>query len=208
MKVQLNINGQEMHPMRSSAVLVLLAACMPCVTSAQAQPAPDYLANNTVLIVRHAEKPAEGIGLTPMGEARAQLYAKYFQPFQEEGLSIAVDCLYAGADSKNSIRPRLTLEPLSKATGLPLHLNVGTRDPEALVHELRTEAHGQHPLIAWRHGEIPTLLTAFGIAPEKVIPNGKWPDDVFDWVIVITTGPDGRPVSAKLIHESLTVAAS
>lgn len=194
--------------MRSSSVLALLAVCVPCLASAPAQPAENYLANNIVLIVRHAEKPAEGNGLTPMGEARAQLYAKYFRPFQEDGLSISVDCLYAGADSKNSIRPRLTLEPLSKATGLPLHLNVGTKDPEALVHELKTEAHLQHPLIAWRHGEIPALLTAFGVAPEKVIPNGKWPDDVFDWVIVITTGADGQPVSAKLVHESLTVPAS
>ncbi len=123
--------------MRSSSVLALLAVCMTCLTSAQAQPAQNYLANNTVLIVRHAEKPAEGTGLTPMGEARAQLYAKYFQPFQEEEISVSVDCLYAGADSKNSIRPRLTLEPLSKATGLPLHLNIGTKDPEALVHELK-----------------------------------------------------------------------
>jgi hypothetical protein len=178
---------------------------VPCLTSTPAQTAQNYLANNTVLIVRHAEKPADGTGLTPMGEARARLYAKYFQPFQEHGLSISVDCLYAGADSKNSVRPRLTLEPLSKASGLPLHLNVGTKNPEALVLELKTEAHGQHPLIAWRHGEIPALLTAFGIAPEKILPNGKWPDDVFDWVIVITTGPDGRPVSAKLIHESLAV---
>ena len=194
--------------MRSSSVLALLAVCTPCLTYAFAQTAQNYLANNTVLIVRHAEKPAEGTGLTRIGEARAQLYAKYFQPFQEEGLSISVDCLYAGADSKNSVRPRLTLEPLSKATGLPLHLNVGTKEPEVLVHELKTDAHGPHPLIAWRHGEIPALLTAFGIAPEKVVPNGKWPDDVFDWVIVIATGPDGQPMSAKLIHESLAVPAS
>jgi len=206
--IQWNVDKQEMYPMRSRYIPALLAACMACLTSAPAQPAQNYLANNTVLIVRHAEKPAEGTGLTPMGEARAQLYVKYFQPFHEEGLSISVDCLYAGADSKNSVRPRLTLEPLSKATGLPLHLNVGTKDPEALVHELKAEAHGQHPLIAWRHGEIPALLTAFGIAPEKVIPNGKWPDDVFDWVIAITIGRDGQPVSAKLIHESLTVPAS
>lgn len=194
--------------MLSGYLLVPLVLCGVGIPYSQAQQAKNYLANNTVLIVRHAEKPTEGTGLTPMGEARAQLYAKYFQPFREAGLSIAVDSLYAGADSKNSIRPRLTLEPLSKVTGLPLHLNIGTKDPEALVHELRTEAHGQHPLIAWRHGEIPALLAAFGVAPEKVIPNGKWPDDVFNWVIVITTGPDGQPVSAKLIHESLTVPAS
>ena len=173
-----------------------------------AQSAPNYLANNTVLIIRHSEKPESGPGLTPMGEARAQLYAKYFEPFLEDGLSIPVDSLYAGTDSKNSMRPRLTLEPLSKATGFPLHLNVGTKDSGALVLELKTEAHGKHPLIAWRHGDIPALLTAFGASPAKLLPNGQWPDDVFDWVIVLTMGPDGQLSSARLIHEQLQVPAS
>lgn len=186
-------------------VLTILALCGISCSSALAQSTANYLANNKVLIVRHAEKPESGTGLAPLGEARARLYAKYFEPFQEEGLSIPVDCLYAGADSKNSIRPRLTLEPLSKATGLPLHLKVGTKDSAALVLELKTEAHGRYPLVAWRHGEIPALLTAFGAAPEKLLPNGRWPDDVFDWVIVLTMGPDGQLASAKVIHEQLKV---
>jgi hypothetical protein len=169
------------------------------------QSALNYLANNTVLIVRHSEKPDSGPGLTPMGETRAQLYAKYFEPFKDAGLPIPVDSLYAGADSKSSSRPRLTLEPLSKATGLPLHLNVGTKEPEALVLELKTEAHGRHPLIAWRHGDMPGLLTAFGASPDKLLPGGKWPDDVFDWVIVLTMGPDGQLISTKVIHEQLKV---
>jgi hypothetical protein len=170
-----------------------------------AQTSRNYLANNTVLIIRHSEKPEieAGTGLNSAGEARARLYAKYFQPFQEEGLSIPVDCLYAGADSKNSFRPRLTLEPLSKATGMPLHTNIGTKDSEMLVQELKTEVHGQHPLIAWRHGEIPALLRAFGAVPEKLLPNGRWPDDIFDWVILLKMGPDGHLESAKLIHETL-----
>jgi broad specificity phosphatase PhoE len=193
--------------MRSRLVSVALVLCAVCVQAAQAQATRNYLADNTVLIVRHAEKPANGTGLTPTGEARARLYAKYFEPFQEDGLSISIDCLYAGADSKNSVRPRLTLEPLSKASGLPLHTAVGTKNPEALVLELRSEAHGRHPLIAWRHGEIPSLLTAFGADPATVLPGGKWPDDVFDWVIVLTTGPDGQPLSTTLIHEKLSLPA-
>ena len=139
----------------------------------------------------------------PAGEARARLYAKYFQPFQEESLSIQVDGLYAGADSKNSFRPRLTLEPLSKSSGMSLHSSIGTKDSELLVQSLKTEPHGQHPLIAWRHGEIPTLLRAFGASPEKLLPNGQWPDDVFDWVVVLNMDPDGKLTSAKLIHQSL-----
>ena len=194
--------------MESGVIFAILSLSVISTSCAQAQSVQNYLANNTVLIVRHTEKPETGTGLTPLGEARARLYAKYFEPFQEEGLSIHVDSLYAGADSTNSIRPRLTLEPISKATGLPLHLKVGTKDSEALVRELRTEPHGRHPLIAWRHGEIPALLTAFGASPEKLLPNGQWPDDVFDWVIMLTTGPDGQLSSARLIHEHLKMPVS
>ncbi len=191
--------------MRFRLSLAVFSLCMTPALAGHAQSAQNYLANNTVLIVRHTEKPETGTGLTPQGEERARLYAKYFQPFQEDGLSIPVDSLYAGADSKNSVRPRLTLEPLSKSTGLPLHLKVGTKDSALLVTELKTEPHGQHPLIAWRHGEIPTLLKAFGASPEGLLPNGIWPDDVFDWVIVLTTGPDGQVTSVRVVHEHLKV---
>src|SRR5271170_4999638 len=189
--------------MKLIAASLLLAGSLPFSNLSAAQEVRNYLANNTVLIIRHSEKPDTGTGLNAAGEIRARLYTKYFQPFQEEGLSIQVDSLYAGADSKNSYRPRLTLEPLSKSSGMPLHSNLGTKDSELLVQALRTEAHGQHPLIAWRHGEIPTLLRAFGASPEELLPNGQWPDDVFDWVIVLNMGPDGKLISAKRIRENL-----
>jgi len=197
-----------MYSMQSRALLMVLVLSGIPSLFAQTPPNKNYLANNTVLIVRHSEKPETGTGLTPVGEARARLYIKYFQPFQKQGLSVRVDCLYAGADSEKSFRPRLTLEPLSNATGMPLHTKVGTKDSEALVLELKTEAHGQHPLVAWRHGDIPALLTAFGASPEKILPKGNWPDDVYDWVIVLSTDADGRLSSAKLIREQLEVPAS
>jgi hypothetical protein len=194
--------------MKFSVILAGLFMSMIGSSSEQTEPAPNNLADNTVLIIRHSEKPESGTGLTPQGEARAQLYTKYFQPFQEEGFSIMVDSLYAGADSASSNRPRLTLEPISKATGLLLHHKIGTKESDALVRELKTEPHGKYPLIAWRHGEIPALLIAFGASPEQLLPNGKWPDDVYDWVIVLKMGPDGKPSSAKLIREHLRVPAS
>ena len=106
------------------------------------------------------------------------------------------------------MRPRLTLEPLSKSSGMPLHSNIGTKDSDALVQELKTEPHGQHPLIAWRHGEIPTLLRAFGASPEKLLPNGQWPDEIFDWVIVLNMGANGQLISARRIYQSLKVPGS
>ncbi len=194
--------------MKLLAVSVLLVGSLLLSNLSSAQQSQNYLANNTILIIRHSEKPDVGTGLNAAGETRARLYSKYFQPFQEEGLSIQVDSLFAGADSKNSFRPRLTLEPLSKSSGMPLHSNIGTQDSELLVQALRTEAHGQHPLIAWRHGELPALLRAFGASPEELLPNGQWPDDVFDWVIVLDMGPDGKLTSAKRIRQSLRLPVS
>jgi hypothetical protein len=109
--------------MRSlSLALLAISTLAPfCSQPVAAQPSPNNLANNAVLIIRHSEKPQTGNGLTARGEERARLYAKYFQPFQDQEPPIEVDSLYVGADSKNSIRPRLTLEPLSKAINLPIN---------------------------------------------------------------------------------------
>jgi hypothetical protein len=194
--------------MKLIAVSVLLVGSILLSNLSSAQEARNHLANNTVLVIRHAEKSDTGPGLNPAGEARARLYTKYFQPFQEEGLSIQVDSLYAGADSKSSIRPRLTLEPLSKSSGMPLHSNTETKNSEQLIQELETESHGQYPLIAWRHGDIPALLRAFGASPEKLLPKGQWPDEVFDWVVVLNMGSEGHLTSAKLIHQSLKLPVS
>ena len=187
--------------MRFFAALFALTLALTASTSLSAQ--KNYLANNTILIVRHAEKsPESGTGLTPQGENRAQLYAAYFTPFHDGGLNLMIDSLYAGADSKKSFRPRLTLDPLSKTTGLPLHHQIGTSDPKALVEELKTHPHGLHTLIAWRHSEIPSLIAAFG-GPPSLIPDSKWPDETYDWVVVLTIGPNAEVTSARIIHEDL-----
>jgi hypothetical protein len=124
------------------------------------------LAGNTVLLVRHAEKPSDGRELTPAGEARAIAYTHYFWPFRELGKPVKVSALYAGADSEGSIRPRLTLEPLSKAIHMRLDSSVSTKNSQALVQLLRSQPHGNSPLICWRHGAIPELITAFGGDPK------------------------------------------
>ena len=178
---------------------------MMCCAGMRGQgPVKDGLAGTTVLIVRHAEKPESGDGLTAMGEARAKAYATYFEPFREEGLEIPVDCLFAGADSGKSQRPRLTLEPLAKATGMKIDSTVGTKDPAALVALLRGQSRCHKPLVAWRHGQIPALLAAFG-ASADLVPGGKWPDETFDWVLVLGFDGNGKVATQKLIKEHLAV---
>lgn len=189
---------------RSAATLaaVLLAGIFGAAGVA-AQTRADALANNTVLIVRHAEKPKLGVGLTEEGRKRAELYVRYFEPFHEPGFDLRPTALYSGADSKDSNRPRLTLEPLAAATGMKLHSTFNTKQPEDIVAALRAEPHGKVPLICWRHGGIPGLIDALGGKAADVIPGGKWPDETYDWIVVMKFDAAGKLESEKLVKETL-----
>jgi len=194
------VNQHIRRSFRAAFLAITLCASLHAATPG----AGDHLAGNTVLIVRHAEKPLLGRDLTPIGQARAQAYIHYFEPFHDGGLNFRINALYAGADSADSVRPRLTLEPLSQATGLPLDSTVSTKDPVALVTLLRTTSHGNHPLVAWRHGSIPALLTAFGASP-TLLPDSKWPNETYDWVIVLTFDSAGHLHSQRLVKETLSL---
>lgn len=178
-----------------------LIAILCSIAFLQAQPARNYLANSTVLVIRHAEKPPIGASLTPDGFARAEKYARYFHPFVTDGKAFSVNALYAGSDEPDSMRPRLTLEPLSRATKIPLNTHFSTADSDALARALAEQAHGDHVLIAWRHKKIAVLLKALGADPSHLLPNGVWPDSVYDWVIFLHFDAAGHLDQQRLIHE-------
>ncbi|WP_346307775.1 MULTISPECIES: flagellar basal body-associated protein FliL [Phyllobacterium] len=161
------------------------------------------LADATIAIIRHGEKPDSGTGLSPAGEKRAQAYSAYFQHLTLDGRPFRPDTLIATADSKNSARERLTLEPLSQALGLPIDLRFGNKDLTGLTKALRTEPHGKSVLIAWHHGTLSQLIEALGGDPSTLLPGGQWPDDVFDYMVVLRFDHKGKPIpgSAELIHE-------
>ncbi|HTR44038.1 MAG TPA: flagellar basal body-associated protein FliL [Pseudomonadales bacterium] len=161
------------------------------------------LKDTTVLIIRHAEKPETGYDLTPVGYQRANAYVHYFKNFTIDGKPVTLDHLFAAADSKGSHRPRLTLEPLSKATGLAIDQEFQAKQYQELADALRAKPHGAHILICWHHGDIPQLLQALGAKPEKLLPGGKWPDNVFGWVIQLHYDDKGQLVEAKCINENL-----
>ena len=156
-----------------------------------------------VLIIRHGEKPDRGSGLSPMGEARTRAYVNYFQKFTVDSKSLRLNYLFSAADSKESRRPRLTLEPLGKALGLKIDSRFRDKHVLELAHEIQNLPPGKNILICWHHGEIPQLLRALGAAPEKLIPNAKWPDDVFGWLIQLHYDENGHLLESKCINENL-----
>jgi hypothetical protein len=163
------------------------------------------LADTTVLIIRHAEKPDSGAGLTPAGEARAQAYVGYFEHFSLNGQPMRPDWLVAAADSKQSMRPRLTIEPLSQALNLPIDDRFSDKQAKDLADALRSENHGSIVLICWHHGEIPKLIHELGADAAALIAGDKWPPSVFGWVVVLHYDHQGNlvPGSAQVIPEHL-----
>lgn len=160
--------------------------------------------NAVVLIIRHAEKPDDGSGLSATGEARAKAYATYFQNYELEAKKLKLDHLFAAADSRESRRPRLTLEPLGKALNLRIDCRFKNKQFPGLTREIQNLPPGGNILICWHHGEIPQLLRGLGADPEKLLPHARWPDDEYDWVIELRYDGSGQLMASKRVSEHLS----
>jgi hypothetical protein len=161
------------------------------------------LANTVILIIRHAEKPESGSGLSPAGQERAQAYVNYFKNLTLDNQPLKIDSIFAAADSKESRRPRLTIEPTAKALHLPIDSRFKDKDFQALADEIHSKFHGRVVLIAWHHGQIPSLIHALGGDAEQAAPDGKWPEDVFGWLIELRYDAQGQLVETRRINENL-----
>ena len=181
----------------------LLAMAMPSTVFAElAQDGKSNAPTNAViLVIRHAEKPAKRDGLAPAGKARAKAYVNYFKNYMVDGQALKLDHLFAAADSKQSHRARLTLEPTSKKLGLAIDCQFADEQFQKLADEIRTKLHGKNILICWHHGEIPQLVQALGADSAQLFRKGKWPDAVYDWVIELRYNSDGRLAGARRINE-------
>ena len=161
----------------------------------------DSLKDAVILIIRHAEKPDNGKDLNPAGKARANAYADYFKNYKMDGQPLKLEALFAAADTKESHRPRLTLEPTAKSLGLKIDSSFEDMHYQKLADELRKKQYGKGILICWHHGEIPKLLKALGADTKQVMPKSGWPDDVFNWVIQLGYDSEGRLEHVQRIDE-------
>jgi hypothetical protein len=170
--------------------------------TADAQDGPK---NAAVLIIRHAENGGTGHDLASRGQQRAEAYKDYFLKFTMDSKQLEPDAIFAAKDSKQSHRPRLTLEPFAKAAKLKIDTRFGNNQSTELAADLRANQQGKVILICWRHPYVPDLLHALGAKPEDLLPRGKWPGSVYDWVILLSYDQEGRliPASSKRINEQL-----
>ena len=181
-------------------IAVFLASMLTIAAESQSGPK-----DAVVLIIRHAEDADSGHGISPLGEKRAEAYKNYFLNLAVDSKRLEPDVVFAATDSKQSHRPRLTVEPFAKAAKLKIDTRFGNNQSVELAADLRANQQGKVILICWRHPYIPALLSALGANPKSFLPKGKWPGAVFDWVIMLSYDQDGRliPERTRRIDEHL-----
>jgi broad specificity phosphatase PhoE len=113
----------------------------------------------TVIVLGHAEEaraePADP-KLSAAGAERAQLLARMFGAAEGPG---RLDAIYAS----NTLRSRLTAEPLAQRVHLPLTVTADTG--RELAHRVLREHGGGRVLIVAREGTLPALVASLsGIA--------------------------------------------
>lgn len=157
----------------------------------------------TLVFMRHAEKPADGLGqLNCQGLNRAidlatllpQRYGKADYVFAadpsrqvEEG---------ADDDAYSYVRPLMTINPSAIKLGLPINLEYSANDTRALANELTDDKyHSSTIYTAWSHGYLPELINSVASKAlgKKTTLTEDWSGSDFDSLYVLAlTWKDGK----------------
>ena len=175
--------------------------------------ARNSLATETIALLRHAEKPSEGLGqLSCQGLNRAlALPEVLLKNFGKPDAIFAPNPFVKKIDHGirySYIRPLATIEPTAIRVGLPVNLEWGFEDIESLKQTLiSSNLKDATIFVAWEHhllDEIARGLLSSLHASSENVPT--WKSDDFDsiYVISITEDSNGhRSAVFKIIKQGL-----
>jgi len=177
-----------------------------------ASPAPSQTAAETIVFLRHGEKPDKEFGqLNCQGLNRALalprlLISKFGKP----------DYIFApapyrrstpGGNEFNYVRPLATIEPTAIELGMPVNTDFSFTDIDGLRFELTKEKYENALIfVAWEHNELERvvrqLVNQFGGDPSQV---PKWEGKDYDSIYILrVTGRDAaKSVFFRRDHEGL-----
>jgi hypothetical protein len=183
-------------------VSILLGAVMLAQTGVVC--AAQSIVTETVVFIRHGEKPDTGLGqLTCQGLNRALALPKVVKTmFGKPDVIFAPDPAQAKPDhieSYDYVRPLATIEPTAIWFGLSVNTTLGWSDSKGLAAALEQPTYRNSlVLVAWEHREIVNiarkLLADNGTDPSHV---PKWANEDFDSVYVIRINRTSGPASAS-----------
>ncbi|WJN49135.1 histidine phosphatase family protein [Pseudomonas asiatica] len=183
--------------------LTLTAIAVPLALETVESRAQPVDGTQTLVFLRHAEKPGEGLGqLNCQGLNRALDLATVLpERFGKADYVFAANpSRHVEEGSKDEsysyIRPLMTISPSAIRLGLPVNIDYGANDTDALAEELlRDKYRNATVYTAWSHGYLPDLINTVAgkaLGEERVITE-DWSGDDFDTLYVLTlTWHDGK----------------
>lgn len=164
----------------------------------------------TLICLRHAEKPKGGLGqLTPRGLNRSLalpdvLLTRYGRP---DFIFVPNPTEKVDDDRYYYVRPIATIEPTAIRCGLPLNTQFGYRETKEMEAELqKTQYANSTVFIVWEHGALTKFARDIykhnGGDPAKVpVWTGNDYDSIYVFKIVSRAGK--KSISFQLEHEGL-----
>ena len=169
----------------------------------------DACADQTIVFLRHGEKPALGLGqLSCQGLNRALALPQVLQA--RFGTPTAIYAPDPGSTARdkgvdyNYVRPLATIEPTAIRLGMPVNTSFGLRQIQQLEQELLKPSNSSATIyVAWEHNlaqqAAQQLIAAAGNAQQ--VP--RWADDDYDSLYVLRLKwQNGKPASVSFEKEA------
>ena len=198
--------------MRRLLTILLILSPLPRLLgqSPQASTPQASSKTETIVFIRHGEKPPAGLGqLTCQGLNRALALPKVLvTKFGKPSNIYAPDPtgkVDGPANNFDYVRPLATIEPTAIMLGMPVNCDIRFDNIKALEGELVNPSHkGQLLFVVWEHLKlndmVQDLLKVRDPNPPQV-PN--WPDDDYDRIYVLQIDSGTNLIRFSVDHENL-----
>jgi hypothetical protein len=164
----------------------------------------------TIICIRHGEKPTNGLGqLTCQGLNRALALPKVLLEKYGTPQFVFAPNPTQKVDNKGSyyVRPLATIEPTAIRCGLPVNTQFGYKEIQGLEAELAQPRYATATVfVAWEHALLDDFVREmvgnYGADPKQV---PSWPGQDYDTIFVlkITRTPGRASIVFTIDHENL-----
>jgi hypothetical protein len=203
-RLALNAQGEQMTTHRIRLALALLAGIAAVPPRAYSQPMPPPDGTETIVMVRHGEKPAAGLGqLNCQGLNRAlALPVVLEKQFGKPAAIFAPNPSEQKSDDGKMydyIRPLATIEPAAIAWGMPVNAGIGQSKTDELNKAITAPKYRDaYVLVGWEHTmatrAASALMKQFGGDPATV---PDWKGNDFDSIYIVRIDRVGPVTKAR-----------
>lgn len=190
-----------------SGVLTLLG--FPAAAQDGGRLAPPDSAGRLIVVIRHAEKPAQGLGLlTCQGLNRALRLPAFFQKkfprpdyiFTPDP-SVKATEIHGDGRRYDYVRPLLTIGPTAIYFGVPINTQLPFNDPGLLADTLLADEYrGATIYVAWEHMQIDSFAKVVlrRLNSDQDVPD--WPNSDYGTVFVFRISGAGKGSGTVLLE--------